>query len=119
MSNWFTEKLKSWLPRSGSLVIGEGEIEDEELDAEEVESHGYVVVNLTQRSFISDGFLVMPDEMPCTYMTLNEALNLVAGLHEEDERHRYGETVRIYRLAVISNDEIRSMFDLLKKIQET
>lgn len=111
------DRIMAAIRSSGELAIGE--IEDEEIDAEEVSNHGYVVVNLTKKAFMADGHLVMPIEEPCTHMTLNEALNLVARVHEEDARHKYGETVRIYRLAPIPASEIRSMFDLLKEIQET
>lgn len=108
--------MKNWVAPAVEIITGE--VEDEEVEAYEIDHHGYVVVNLTQKAETSDGLLVMPAEEPCTHITLSMAMNLVARLHA-DFGHQYGKTMRIYRLSPVPNSEIRSLFDKLKEIKET
>ena len=94
--------------------IVEAEIEEETVEANEVDNHGYIVVNLTQKSSISDGLLVMPVEEPTTYPVLVDAMGLVARM-AVDYDHVHGRTCRIYRLTPVADGELHELFDIMKE----
>ena len=94
--------------------IVEAEIEEETVEAKEVDNHGYIVVNLTQESSISDGLLVMPVEEPTTYPALVDAMSLVARM-AVDYDHVHGKTCRIYRLSPVPDGELHELFNIMKE----
>ena len=111
-------KLKEAIFSQGGEIV-EAEIEEETVEANEVDNHGYVVVNLTQKSFLPDGnpaggLLVMPIEHPSTHPTLNKAMGLVARMSKEFEDHVYGKTLRIYRLVDVSEGELLQLFEEMR-----
>lgn len=106
------DKLKDALFPPGGIV--EAEIEEETVEANEVDNHGYVVVNLTQKSFLADGLLVMPVEQPTTYPALADAMSLVARM-AEDYDHVHGKTCRIYRLTPVADNELHELFNIMKE----